>query len=141
MGQRRRGRGRRRVAGFGPGERRAHPASQRRNGRARRYWRQQRRFPARLTTSTDADAQSDINACCHCGTDTDADRFSHTERATIGAQVARIKDFESVREFFTGPLATVFMELPFALFYFTVIALLGGIIALVPVISTARWFL
>ena len=59
-----------------------------------------------------------------------------TERATIGAQVARIKDFESVREFFTGPLATVFMELPFAIFYFAVIAMLGGIIALVPVIAT-----
>ena len=59
-----------------------------------------------------------------------------TERATIGAQVARIKDFESVREFFTGPLATVFMELPFALFYFAIIFALGGVIALVPVIST-----
>ncbi|WP_245651318.1 peptidase domain-containing ABC transporter [Paramagnetospirillum marisnigri] len=59
-----------------------------------------------------------------------------TERATIGAQVARIKDFESVREFFTGPLATVFMELPFAFFYFAVIAMLGGIIAVVPMIAT-----
>ncbi|KAF0224751.1 MAG: ATP-binding cassette subfamily C [Rhodospirillaceae bacterium] len=59
-----------------------------------------------------------------------------TERATIGAQVARIKDFESVREFFTGPLATVFMELPFALFYFVIIFMLGGVLALVPVIST-----
>ena len=59
-----------------------------------------------------------------------------TERATIGAQVARIKDFESVREFFTGPLATVFMELPFAIFYFAIIFFLGGIIALVPVIAT-----
>jgi ATP-binding cassette subfamily C protein LapB len=59
-----------------------------------------------------------------------------TERATIGAQVARIKDFESVREFFTGPLATVFMELPFAIMYFAVIAMLGGIIAVVPMIST-----
>ncbi|MGE5546467.1 MAG: peptidase domain-containing ABC transporter [Solirubrobacterales bacterium] len=59
-----------------------------------------------------------------------------TERATIGAQVARIKDFESVREFFTGPLATVFMELPFAIFYFAVIFLLGGVLALVPVIAT-----
>ena len=59
-----------------------------------------------------------------------------TERATIGAQVARIKDFESVREFFTGPLATVFMELPFALFYFAIIFALGGILALVPVIAT-----
>lgn len=59
-----------------------------------------------------------------------------TERATIGAQVARIKDFESVREFFTGPLATVFMELPFAIFYFAIIFMLGGVIALVPVIAT-----
>ncbi|CAA7616063.1 peptidase domain-containing ABC transporter [Magnetospirillum sp. UT-4] len=59
-----------------------------------------------------------------------------TERATIGAQVARIKDFESVREFFTGPLATVFMELPFVLFYFAIIFMLGGVLALVPVIAT-----
>jgi ATP-binding cassette subfamily C protein/ATP-binding cassette subfamily C protein LapB len=59
-----------------------------------------------------------------------------TERATIGAQVARIKDFESVREFFTGPLATVFMELPFAVFYFAVIFMLGGVLALVPMIGT-----
>jgi len=59
-----------------------------------------------------------------------------TERATIGAQVARIKDFESVREFFTGPLATVFMELPFAIFYFAIIFMLGGVLALVPVVGT-----
>ncbi|NFV79835.1 ATP-binding cassette domain-containing protein [Magnetospirillum aberrantis SpK] len=64
-----------------------------------------------------------------------------TERATIGAQVARIKDFESVREFFTGPLATVFMELPFAIFYFAVIFWLGGVLALVPVIGTALFIL
>ncbi len=65
----------------------------------------------------------------------------YTERATIGAQVARIKDFESVREFFTGPLATVFMELPFALFYFAVIFWLGGILALVPVLGTFLFLL
>ncbi len=59
-----------------------------------------------------------------------------TERATIGAQVARVKDFESVREFFTGPLATVCMELPFALFYFFIIFLLGGILCIVPVLAT-----
>ena len=64
-----------------------------------------------------------------------------TERATIGAQVARIKDFESVREFFTGPLATVFMELPFAMFYFAVIAMLGGIIAIVPMIATVLFLI
>ncbi len=64
-----------------------------------------------------------------------------TERATIGAQVARIKDFESVREFFTGPLATVFMELPFAIFYFAIIFWLGGVLALVPVIGTLLFIL
>ncbi|MGE5475683.1 MAG: peptidase domain-containing ABC transporter [Bacteroidales bacterium] len=64
-----------------------------------------------------------------------------TERATIGAQVARIKDFESVREFFTGPLATVFMELPFAIFYFAIIFWLGGVLALVPVVGTFLFLL
>ncbi len=60
---------------------------------------------------------------------------SFTERATIGAQVARIKDFESVREFFTGPLANTFMELPFVLLYVIVLAILGGWIAVVPLIA------
>ncbi len=59
-----------------------------------------------------------------------------TERATVGAQVSRLKDFESVRDFFTGPLATVMMELPFALFYFAIIFALGGVLALVPVVAT-----
>jgi len=59
-----------------------------------------------------------------------------TERATIGAQIARVKDFEAVREFFTGPLATVAMEMPFAALYFFIIFILGGVLALVPVIAT-----
>lgn len=57
---------------------------------------------------------------------------SFTERATIGAQVARLKDFENVREFFTGPLAMVSFEMPFILIHITVIAVLGGWLALVP---------
>ncbi|MQX38264.1 peptidase domain-containing ABC transporter [Roseospira navarrensis] len=60
---------------------------------------------------------------------------SFTERATIGAQVARIKDFESVREFFTGNLANTFLELPFVLIYVLVMALLGGWIAVVPLVA------
>jgi len=57
-----------------------------------------------------------------------------TERATIGAQVARIKDFESIRDFFTGPLALVLCELPFVVIFISVIAALGGTVALVPVV-------
>lgn len=57
---------------------------------------------------------------------------SFTERAPTGAQVARIKDFDSVREFFTGPLMMVFFELPFSVIFFVVIAILGGSLALIP---------
>ncbi|MBF0272660.1 MAG: peptidase domain-containing ABC transporter [Magnetococcales bacterium] len=62
---------------------------------------------------------------------------SFTERAPTGAQVARIKDFDSVREFFTGPLMMVFFELPFSIVFFGVIALLGGPLAIVPMVTMA----
>lgn len=57
-----------------------------------------------------------------------------TERAAIGAQVARIKDFENVREFFTGPMALVFFEIPFVIIFIVVIAILGGPVAFVPMV-------
>jgi len=55
-----------------------------------------------------------------------------TERATVGSQVSRLKQFESVREFFTGPLAGVFLDLPFLGLFLLVIALIGGPLALIP---------
>ena len=55
-----------------------------------------------------------------------------TERAPVGAQVARLKEFENLREFFTGPLALVALELPFALVFLVAIAFLGGPLAFVP---------
>ena len=57
-----------------------------------------------------------------------------TERATIGAQVSRLKQFESVREFFTGPLAGVFLELPFLVIFIAVIAVIAGPLAWIPVL-------
>ncbi len=59
------------------------------------------------------------------------------ERAAIGAQISRIKDFEAVREFVTGSAAVVIFELPFSLIFIAVIAYLGGFIALVPVVMLA----
>ncbi|MBF0193254.1 MAG: peptidase domain-containing ABC transporter [Magnetococcales bacterium] len=55
-----------------------------------------------------------------------------TERAPIGAQVSRIKNFDSVRDFFTGPLMMVFFELPFTIVFFAVIMSLAGPVALIP---------
>jgi len=63
----------------------------------------------------------------------------YTERATIGAQVARIKDFETIREFFTGPLALVLFELPFVVIFIITIAYMGGPVAFVPIIMMALY--
>lgn len=60
-----------------------------------------------------------------------------TERATIGAQVARIKDFETIRDFFTGPMALVLFELPFVIIFISTIAFLGGPVAFISVIMIA----
>ena len=59
------------------------------------------------------------------------------ERAAIGAQVARIRDFETVRRFFTGSAANVLFELPFSLIFIAVVAYLGGALALIPVLLLA----
>ena len=64
-----------------------------------------------------------------------------TERATIGAQVARIKDFETVRDFFTGPLALVFFEMPFVIIFLVIIGVLAGPVAFVPLIMIALFVL
>jgi len=63
----------------------------------------------------------------------------YTERATIGAQVARIKDFETIRDFFTGPLALVLFELPFVVIFIVTIAYMGGPVAFVPIIMMALY--
>ncbi|MEM1399707.1 MAG: ATP-binding cassette domain-containing protein, partial [Pseudomonadota bacterium] len=64
-----------------------------------------------------------------------------TERSTIGAQTSRLKEFENIREFFLGPLATVCLEVPFAVLYIVVIAMIGGPIALIPVALIAVFVL
>lgn len=60
-----------------------------------------------------------------------------TERATIGAQVARIKDFETIRDFFTGPMALVMFELPFVIIFIITIAVLAGPVVFVSLIMMA----
>lgn len=56
----------------------------------------------------------------------------YTERASVSAQLARLRDFENVREFFTGPLATLFFEMPLVLAYLIAMAVVAQWLALVP---------
>ena len=65
----------------------------------------------------------------------------YTELAPVGVQMARLKEFESVREFFTGPLAEALLDLPFVLFFLGVIAILGGPLALVPLVIAVIFIL
>ena len=58
---------------------------------------------------------------------------AYTETANLGSQVARIKDFESVREFFASPAAVALFELPFLVVLIGGLALIGGSIAFVSI--------
>jgi ATP-binding cassette subfamily C protein/ATP-binding cassette subfamily C protein LapB len=57
-----------------------------------------------------------------------------TERATVSSQLSRLKQFESVRDLFSGSAASLFLELPFVFFFIIVLALLAGEIAIVPIV-------
>ena len=65
------------------------------------------------------------------------DRLLHlppaqTEKAPLGAQLSRLRDFQSVRQAFTGPLLVSAIDLPFVLLFLGIIALLGGWLVLAP---------
>jgi len=67
--------------------------------------------------------------------------IAYTESAAIGAQVSRLKEFEAIRDFFTGPLAEAILDLPFALLFLAIIFFIGGPLALIPVGAAALFVL
>ncbi|MFN4330057.1 MAG: ATP-binding cassette domain-containing protein [Limnobacter sp.] len=52
----------------------------------------------------------------------------------VGSMVAQIRDYEQVKSFFTSTTLFVVADLPFALVFIGIIALLGGYVALVPLL-------
>jgi ATP-binding cassette, subfamily C, bacterial LapB len=58
---------------------------------------------------------------------------SFVERAAVAAQVARIKTFESVRDFFSGPVFLAVLELPTVFIAALAIAYLAGNLVFVPI--------
>lgn len=59
------------------------------------------------------------------------------EKSPIGAQIARLRESEGLRNIFVGPLALALLELPFIAVFIAAIAVIGGYLALVPVLLTA----
>src|SRR6267142_1929685 len=58
---------------------------------------------------------------------------SMIESAPIGAQVSRLKQYESMRDFFTGTLASSIVDIPFIFIFIVAIAVWGGHLVWVPI--------
>jgi ABC-type bacteriocin/lantibiotic exporter with double-glycine peptidase domain len=58
---------------------------------------------------------------------------SMIESAPIGTQVSRLKQFESMRDFFTGTLASSIVDIPFIFIFIIAIAIWGGHLVWVPI--------
>ncbi|MEA3371004.1 MAG: type I secretion system permease/ATPase [Campylobacterota bacterium] len=54
---------------------------------------------------------------------------------SVGSFANNLKDFESVRSFFTTATMTAIIDLPFALIFLAVIYYIGGLLVLVPMIT------
>lgn len=59
------------------------------------------------------------------------------ENTSVGNQVAKLREFDSIRDLFTGPVVNVALELPFTLVFLFVIWWLAGPIVWVPVVMLA----
>lgn len=55
------------------------------------------------------------------------------EQASVSSQLARIRAFESVRDFITGPTFLTMLEIPFLFVLVTIIALLAGPVAWISI--------
>jgi ATP-binding cassette, subfamily C, bacterial LapB len=60
-----------------------------------------------------------------------------SENEPLGAQISHLQEFESIREFFAGPLGETIIDLPFVLLSLGVIAMLSGWLVMVPVAAAA----
>ena len=58
--------------------------------------------------------------------------YSMVQNASVGSQLARLRQFEKLREIFLGSFGTAVLDLPFVLVFITAIALIGGWIAAIP---------
>ena len=66
---------------------------------------------------------------------------SMTENEPLGSQLTHLQEFESIREFFTGPLGETLIDLPFVILFVAVIASIGGWLVLVPITAALAMFI
>jgi len=64
---------------------------------------------------------------------------SMVEAAPVGTQISRLKQFESMRDFFIGTLASSVVDIPFIFIFLIAIAIWGGNLVWVPVALIAAY--
>lgn len=64
----------------------------------------------------------------------------YTENATLNNQIAKIKDFDNVRDFFSSNVAMLFFELPLSIIFLIAIIFIGGWMVIVPVMLSILFF-
>lgn len=65
---------------------------------------------------------------------------TYVENSTLNNQIARIKDFDVVCDFFSSPIAMLLFELPISVMFLIVIMFMGGWLMSIPVILIAIFF-
>lgn len=70
----------------------------------------------------------------------------YTEHTSVSAQLAQVKNFDQVREFFSGQPIANLIDLPFLLIFIIVLAIIGKWLVLIPIIMfiimlAITWFL
>ncbi|MEZ5841014.1 MAG: ATP-binding cassette domain-containing protein [Hyphomicrobiales bacterium] len=63
--------------------------------------------------------------------------LSMTQSAPISSQIARLKQFSNVKDFFAGQLASTAFDVPFTLVFLIAMIVMGGSLAFIPVILIA----
>lgn len=66
---------------------------------------------------------------------------AYVDGVSVAAQVARIRQFDAIRETFTGPLAKLMMEMPFMIIFLIAMGIIGGPIVLIPLVMIAIFFI
>ena len=63
--------------------------------------------------------------------------ISMTERSPVSTQLSRLRQFESVREVFTGPIASAILDIPFLVIFLGAVFWIAGPLGWIPVVLLA----
>ncbi len=65
--------------------------------------------------------------------------ISMTDSAPIGTQISRLRQFESIRDVFTGTLAIAVIDIPFIFVFLAAVAFIGGNLVWIPISLLAAY--